>query len=437
MNLRSALCILTGLAVGTSGFAADTALPPQSPDEPLIRAVAESSTGFAAGLYAQLRVQPGNIAFAPVGLSQALVALAAGTAGTTEAELSKVLDLTVPVVDAADGFAMLSRRLQRAAGGEAALCFARALWVQQWNSINSDFVEVLREHCRSELRVTDFAHAQVAARWMNQWVADRTEAQVGSIVDPRELDTSTRLVVGTAVCFNAGWKSRFDPAQTAVGRFFVTTEPAPVEVSFMRQTALYRLATMPGVRLLQLPYRGDRLAMVVVLPDVTLPPIEDTLTSERIAEYLRSVQQAAPAPLDLRLPRFKAERPLALMMAAVQAMGARQVWNRDGAADFSKFGSNYDSEPVYLSGINHLAKFSVEEQGSLAPVAMAAVPVVVAAAPTAGGAGPAAGAGAAQAQDPMQASETLIIDRPFLYFICDPDTGSVLFMGRVADPREG
>ncbi len=429
MNLRSVLSIWASLAVGSSGFATDAAPQPTSADEPLVLAVAQSSTGFAAALYAQLRAQPGNFTFAPFGLAQALVPLAVGTRSSTEAELSKVLQLSVPVVDAADGFAMLSRRLQRAAGGEEGLIFARSLWVQQWNTINSDFVEVLREHCRSELRVTDFTHAESAAHWMDKWVADRTGSQVRAIAEPQSFDTNTRLVVGSAVCLRAGWQTPFDPAQTAAGRFLAAAEPAPVEVPTMRQTGAYRLATQPGFRLLELPYRGERLAMVLLLPDENLPPVEEALTAESMAEWLRSVHQAGPAPVDLRLPRFKAERPLALLMEALQEMGVRQVCDRNGAADMSGLGTNYDSEPVYLSGVSHVAKFAVDEQGSAAPVSPAAVAV------DASAQAPVAGTPAVQA--PEQAPVAFTVDRPFLYFICDPVTGSVLFMGRVVDPRAG
>ena len=440
MNLRSAFSVVAVLAVGGLGCVAMAADEPPSPDDPLIQAVAQSSTGFAAGLYAQLKTQPGNLAFAPCGLSQALVPLAAGTRGSTEEELTKVLHLTVPVLDAADGYAMLARRLQRAAGGEAALSFAKSLWIQQWNTINSDYIELLREHCRSELRVIDFARGDHAARWMNQWVADRTGEMSPGIAEAQIFDATTRLVVGNAVCFKSGWQLEFDPAQTVAGPFAIGAEPAPVAVPTMRQTASYRLAAQAGFRLLQLSYRGDRLVMVVLLPEAgdTLPQIEAELTAERITECLRSVQRAEPVRVALSLPRFKAERPVVQLTAALQEMGARQIFDRTGAADFSGLGTNYDGEPVYLSGVNHLAKLVVDERGAAPPAAPGTSPAGPPAAPAVVPmAVPPAAPVAATAEVPAASPAVFTVDHPFLYFICDPTTGSLLFMGRVVDPRAG
>lgn len=434
MNLRSVLSIAAGLAVGGLALGADAAGESQAPEDPLLLAVAQSSTGFAAGLYSHLKAQPGNLFIAPFGLSQSLVPLAAGARGTTEEELTKVLHLTVPVLDAADGYAALSRRLQLAAGGESALSFAKALWVQQWNTISSDYVEVLREHCRSELRVIDFADGENAAHWMNKWVSDRTGERIPGLADPQSFDASTRLVVGNAVCFRAGWAAAFDPARTTASPFYAAAEQEPVAVPTMRQTSPYRVAAQAGFRLLQMPYRGDRLVMVLLLPEPggSLPQIEAELTAELIAECLRNVQRAEPARVDLSLPRFKAERPVAQLTAALQEMGARQVFDRNGASDMSGFGTNFDGETIYLSAVDHLAKFAVDETGAEPVVAVGAgaasapVPVVAPASSP-------AVAGAAQA--PAEPAVAFTVDRPFLFFICDPATGSLLFMGRVVDPR--
>ncbi|MBK8478722.1 MAG: serpin family protein [Opitutaceae bacterium] len=437
MNLRSAFSIVAGLAVGGLAFGADAAGESQPPEDPLLQAVAQSSTGFAAGLYAHLKAQPGNLFIAPFGLSQALVPLAAGARGTTEEELTKVLHLTVPVLDAADGYAALSRRLQLAAGGESALSFAKALWVQQWNTISSDYVEVLREHCRSELRVIDFADGENAAHWINKWVSDRTGERIPGLANPQSFDAGTRLVVGNAVCFRAGWAATFDPAQTTASPFFAATESEPVAVPTMRQTAPYRVASQAGFRLLQMPYRGDRLVMVLLLPeaDASLPQIEEGLTAELIAECLRNVQRAEPARVDLSLPRFKAERPVAQLTAALQEMGARLVFDPNGAADMSGFGTNFDGETIHLSAVDHLAKFAVDETGAEPVAGVGAGPVsgpapvaAPAAAPVVEGAAPAV---------PAQPAVAFTVDRPFLFFICDPATGSLLFMGRVVDPRVG
>ena len=472
---------LVGLVVGVVGFglrsvAADTAPAPQAPDDPLILAVAQSSTGFAADLYSRLRTRPGNLAVAPLGLAQALLPIAAGSRGPAGEELSTLLHLTVSPAEAADGCTILTRRLERAAGGEDGLAFARALWVRQENAINTDFVELLRQRCSCELRIVDFGRADHAIHWMNRWISARTDDRILAIADASALAADASLVVGAAVYFDAEWQEMFDPALTMLAPFHLpatssvasdkpieaagsgtpaapsagaataspsavpvvqetsptaataapVASPPPVapevaEVPTMRRLAWLRAVRQPGFRLLQLPYRGERFAMIVLLPeaDAALAQIEAGLSAARIAECLQLVGRAEPAQVDLRLPRFQTARPIPALSTVLQEMGAKTAFDRTGAADFSLMGSARDDGSLHLSAVNHLVKCAGAEQGTQAGATTAAPTVAVSYDIAADG--------------PL----AFHVNRPFLFWVCDQRTGSLLFMGRVVDPRAG
>jgi serine protease inhibitor len=461
--------------------------PVQAPEDPLIVAVTESSTRFAADLYGKLRNRPGNVVFAPLVLSQSMLPVAAGVQGAAAEEIGRILHLNVPVPEAADGFSTLVRRLQRSVGGESNLTVARALWVQQWNAINSDYVDLLRQHCRSELRVIDFARPEYAVHWINRWVSDRTEDRITAIADAKSYDIHSCLVVGNAVYFRPGWQRDFDPALTEPVPFFVPEPPAertvaqpvasassavpavaatgaqaapaagpspvptaapapapvatadpakgpvaapvppvpatakpvePVAVPMMRRIGSYRAVSQLGFRLVQVPYRGEQLSLVVLLPDkdVALQKIEAQLTMSRISECLRAVRDAAPQRLELRLPRFKVEHSVPQLSDALQGMGLKTTFDLSGAADFSSFGTNIDGAPIYLSAVTQNIRLVVDEQGNLGL--------------------PATSASAEPAADSSTAAPTAFtVDRPFVFFICDQQTGALLFFGRIVDPR--
>ncbi|HLP03278.1 MAG TPA: serpin family protein [Opitutaceae bacterium] len=469
LSLRRAFCLLIlglagGLISGAEPPVADPAAPPPAPapapEDPLIAAVVESSNAFAADLYGQLRNEPGNIVFAPLGLMQALLPVAAGVQGTAAAELRSALHLSLPVTEAADGFGALTRRLQRAAGNETNLAFARALWVQQWNSINAGYVDLLRQHCRSELRVIDFARPEYAVHWINRWITDRTEDRITAIGDARSYAPDSCIVVANGVFFRTAWQQEFDPALTETAPFHLPPPPEPVaktptsvaaatpadqpsatpvagqpaaapvpeapappatiEVSTMRRLGLLRTAVQPGCRLVEIPYRNEQLALVVLVPDaaVSLAQFEAQLTTAKIGECLRAVRANQPARLDLRLPRFKAERALPRLETALGALGVKTVFDRAGGADFGVFGGNPDGAPLYLSAVSHLAKFAIDEKGATAVAAT--LPVTE-----------------APYDAPVAVPTPFAVDRPFLFFVCDHQSGAVLFMGRVVDPRAG
>ncbi|HLP10260.1 MAG TPA: serpin family protein [Opitutaceae bacterium] len=471
-SLRRAFCLLAlGLAGGMISAAEPSATAPvtppppvaaPAPEDPLIAAVVESSNAFAADLYGQLRSEPGNLVFAPLGLMQALLPVAAGVEGTAAAELRSALHLSLPVTEAADGFGALTRRLQRAAGNETNLAFARALWVQQWNSINAGYVDLLRQHCRSELRVIDFARPEYAVHWINRWITDRTEDRITAIADAKSYAPDSCIVVANGVFFRTAWQQDFDPALTEAAPFQLPPPPEPVantaaampaaapvnqqpttqaaspsggqpaaapvpelpakpvtvEVSTMRRMGLLRTAVQPGCRLVEIPYRNDQLALVVLVPDEagSLAQFEAQLTAAKIGECLRAVRTSQPAPLDLRLPRFKAERSLAGLESALGALGVKTAFDRAGRADFGVFGGNPDGAPLYLSAVSHLAKFAVDEKGATAVAAT--LPV-----------------SEAPYDAPVAVPTPFAVDRPFMFFVCDHQSGAVLFMGRVVDPR--
>ena len=515
MFSRKVLCLVAGLAgcgllsaaeTGASAPAkaagpapAPAPLPAQpvqaqAPEDPLIVAVTDASTRFAADLYGQLRNRPGNIVFAPLALSQALLPVVAGVQGPAAGEFGRALHLNVPVAEAADGFSTLARRLQRSVGGEQNLAISRALWVQQWNAIAGDYIDLVRQHYRSELRVIDFARPEYAVHWINRWVADRTEDRITAIADAKSYDIHSCVVVGNAVYFRSAWLRDFDPAHTEPAPFFVPEPPqpapavpasaasgttassatpadsaptpapasapvavapaasaaavaakapnaadsaatpsqaaaapaatlpakpkpaAPVDVPTMRRIGSYRTAAQPGFRLVQVPYRGEQLSLVILVPDngATLSKIEAQLTATRIGECLRAVREAAPQRLELRLPRFKVEHSVPQLADALQGLGVKTVFDLAGAADFSTFGSNIDGAPIYLSAVTHALRLVVDEQGNLG------LPTTAAPAEAAGDA---------------SAPAAFTVDRPFVFFICDQQTGALLFLGRIVDPR--
>ena len=235
---RRALCLFAlGLAGGWASAAElpepeplpapAVPAPATAPEDPLIAAVVESSNAFAVDLYNQLRGEPGNIVLAPLGLMQALLPVAAGVQGAARDELCGALHLSVPVPEAADGFGALTRRLQRAAGNDTNLTFARALWVQQWNSISGGYIDLLRQHCRSELRVIDFGRPEYAVHWINRWISDRTEDRITAIADAKSYAPESCIVVANGVYFRTAWQQDFDPALTANGPFFLPPPAAP------------------------------------------------------------------------------------------------------------------------------------------------------------------------------------------------------------------
>src|SRR5262249_8844508 len=150
--------------------------------------------------------------------------------------------------------------------------------------------------------------------------------------------------------------------------------------------------------------------MIVLLPKPgdELEKLERTVTAEKLAGWVSNLQEQK---VIVSFPRFRLTGSFALI-DSLETLGMRKAFS-NGEADFS--GMNDGRERLYISAVEHRAFVDVNEEGT---EAAAATGVAVAALimPT----GP---------QPPVFRA-----DHPFLFTICDVQTGAILFLGRVSKP---
>ena len=176
----------------------------------------------------------------------------------------------------------------------------------------------------------------------------------------------------------------------------------------MRQEHVFRFAKPDGLQVLELPYRGLHLSMIVLLPDAGdgLVGVEKRLTPANLAKWTAAL---APRTVDVRFPRFAAESRLSLK-PALSAMGMSSAFNLD-RADFTGM---TPKRPLFIEAVEHAALVEVNEEGT---VAAAATSVSF---------------GCAASAPPPPAE--FHADHPFVFLIRDNHTGSVLFLGRIVNP---
>jgi serpin B len=159
-----------------------------------------------------------------------------------------------------------------------------------------------------------------------------------------------------------------------------------------------------------MPYTGGQLAMVIVLPDEIdgLAEVEGRLSPATWQEWAAALKVAE---VSVRLPRFKTTSEFKLNESLAE-LGMPLAFE-EGAADFSGMNGKHD---LYISAALHKAFVDVNEEGTEAAAAtgIAIVPLSAAA--------------------PSKRQE-FHADHPFVFAIVDNVAGSVLFLGRVLDPK--
>jgi serpin B len=372
------------------------------------------NSAFALDLYQQVRAKPGNLFYSPFSISTALAMTWAGAKAETESAMATTLHFDLPQADLHPAFNWLDLELesrgQGAAGSDGKgfrLNVVNALWGQIGYPFEGVFLDTLGLNYGAGMHIVDFQNKpQDSVDIINGWVSDQTEGKIEELVPLEAITDETVLVLTNAIYFNAAWRDPFEPASTADGEFTLV-DGSTVTVPLMHGNPEMPYGEGAGYQAVALPYDGDELSMLIILPEAgTLDAFESSLDAAALDGIVGGL---SGHQVDITMPKFKFEYNLGLR-ETLKAMGMEVAFT-PGAADFT--GINASGKP-YIQDVLHKAFVGVNEAGTEAAAATAVI------------------IGDESAPQPA----TIQLDHPFLFLIRDNATGSILFLGRVADPTK-
>jgi serpin B len=471
MTMHTVVPLLT--VVMAMGCNSSAGKPTQTDLSDSARWVAGGNNRFAWQLYQGLQGRPGNLFFSPYSISTALAMTYAGARGRTQEQMAEVLCLPTagsaaqiawrgrpalasrghlglasgspdaPVIgkrqgqdglateeqgqdalatagtpqggepmspeDLARAFGEIVKDLNARGGRDTyELRVANALWGQKDYEFLAPFVQLVKDQYSGHLERVDFAKAaEKARRTINAWVEKQTNDKIRDLIGPGVLDRMTRLVLTNAVYFKGDWASPFRKDRTEDGPFTLL-DGGTVQVPLMNQEASFGYAETDKLQVLEMPYVGGELSLVILLPgeEAGINELEKTLTAESLSNWLATVRRRQ---VIVTVPRFQMTHKFD-MGAVLQAMGMTDAFS--DAADFSGMTGRRD---LFLSAVIHQAYVDVNEEGTEAAAATGVVMKVTSMAP---------------GRTPIFRA-----DHPFIFLIRDLRSGSLLFLGRVLDPR--
>lgn len=366
-----------------------------------VQTVSRANNQFALDM---LGVLPptGNQVFSPFSVSTALWMLDAGAAGDTDLEIRAALHAALPGAQAHQAYGAMLDSLELGRSFDLyTLATANRLFGQEGFAFQQPFLDITADAYGAPLQPVDFRADAVAV--INAWVSDQTDAMIPELLPP--LSSGTVLVLVNAIVFKGKWTVAFDRDRTRPAPFTLASGEQ-VDVMMMAKSDLISMAPIDNGRLGVLPFRGGDLSMIVLVPDEAggLPALAASLTAESLATAIARAGNERRA--SVKLPRFAFEAEMDLPQA-LQALGIVSAFD-PGRADLSGIDG---TRSLYVTEAVHKAVISVDEDGAEA----------------------AAGTGVGEGE--VSAPPELAVDRPFLFLIHDHVTGSILFLGRVNDPR--
>jgi serpin B len=373
-------------------------------------AIVEDNGAFAWDLYHQVREDDANLFFSPISISAALDMTRLGARGETLDEMAALLGGAEDEVTHHAEQGGLLQELDESDTCGVTLDIANRIFAQDGLGMNSDFTDGLDVDYGAPAEQLDYVADPEAARvHINEWVADNTADKIPELLAEGIITMDTRLVLANAIYMKADWAEPFEADRTQSADF-TRIDGSTVSTPMMRNELEegYAYASIDGAQLVELPYEGDELSMVLVVPDEAdgLLDLEPTLNEAVVQEWFDAL---SPAGVSLQMPSLEM-RWSEELSTPLKELGMQLAFESQG--DFTGI---TDEINLFISAVVHEAYVKIDEEGTEAAAATAVVAVT----------------------DSAPAYHYVTADHPFLFMVRDRITDSVLFIGRVADPTAG
>ncbi|XP_039102483.1 leukocyte elastase inhibitor [Hyaena hyaena] len=372
-----------------------------------------ANTQFAVDMFRALNenTPTGNIFFSPYSISSALAMIFLGTRGATAAQVSKALHFD-KVEEIHSRFQSLNADINKR-GASYILKLANRLYGDKNYNFLPEFLASTQKLYGAELASVDFQQASEEARKViNEWVKGQTEGKIPELLAAGVVDSMTKLVLVNAIYFKGNWEEEFIKEATANKPFRLNKKDTKVvKMMYQKKRFPYGYIEDLKCRVLELPYRGKELSMIILLPDdiedesTGLKKIEEQLTLEKLREWTNA-ENLNRIEVNVQLPRFKLEESYDLN-SHLSRLGVKDLFSRK--ADLSGISGARD---LFISKIVHKSFVEVNEEGTEAAAATAGVATFAM----------------------MMPEEEFVADHPFIFFIKHNPSNNILFLGRLSSP---
>jgi serpin B len=378
----------------------------QQTSHPIVNAkLAAANTRLSFKLFSEiLKRQPNeNIFISPASVAIALDMIYNGAKGKTQQAIAQTLELQGMSHQEINQANVALKATLKNLDPKVQLSIANSLWTRENEPFQAEFIQNVRDFYHAEVKNLNFSNP-TASSIINDWVKQSTNGRIDKIVDRVEPDTVFLLL--NAIYFKGNWTEPFAKEATQKRPFTLldgTQKPLPM----MRQQKLgvFPYYENEMFQAISLPYGEGRLSMYIFLPhqEVSLKTFYSSLTAENWQKWMSQFEPSIGG-IKISLPRFKVEYAIELK-DALTSLGMEIAFGRE--ADFSAM----TASSLWLNKIKHKSCVEVNEEGTEA----AAVTEV-------GGV----------RSGPIEMS----VDRPFFLAIRDNQTGAILFMGSIVEPKD-
>ncbi|NWX93116.1 PEDF factor, partial [Nothoprocta pentlandii] len=375
-----------------------------------VNKLAAAVSNFGYDLYRQQssRTASANVLLSPFSLATALSALSLGAGERTEDVISRAL--FYDLLNKAEVHNTYKDLLTSVTAPEKGLRSASRIILEKKLRMKPGFHSQLEKSYKMRLRTLS-GNSQLDLQEINNWVRQQTKGRIMRFM--KEMPSDVSILLAGAAYFKGDplfvfiigtWGTKFDTKKTALQDFHLD-EDRTVKVSMMsdpKAILRYGFDSELNCKIAQLPLTGGVSAMFFLPTKVTqnMTLIEESLTSEFVHDVDKELKTVHAV---LSLPKLRMNYEEALG----NTLKETRLQSLFTTPDFTKIAA----KPIKLSHVQHKAILELSEDGLRST--------------------PNPGANAARLTFPIEYH----VDRPFILVLRDDTTGTLLFIGKILDPR--
>ncbi|GAB1297759.1 Serine (or cysteine) peptidase inhibitor, clade A (alpha-1 antiproteinase, antitrypsin), member 3J [Apodemus speciosus] len=372
--------------------------------------LASMNTDFAFNLYKKLssKYPHDNIVFSPLSITMGLASLSLGAKGKTLGEILEGLELNVtetPEADIHQSFSHLLHILSQPED-QVQISTGSAMFIEKHLQILTEFKEEARALYQTEVFTADFQQPCEARKLINDHVSNQTQGKIKGLVS--DLDVKTSMLMADFVVFQGKWDMAFELDQNR-RRFYadmemivmvLMMEMEDVRVPYFRDQEL-------KCTVVELNYKGNNKVMFILPDQGRIMQVEASLQPSTLRKWRKSLRLRMID--ELYLPKFSISKMYSLENILPE-LGIKEVFSTE--ADLSGITGTKD---LRVSQMVHNTVLDMTEMGTEAE------------------------ASTRDKDDFLSAkiNPTVVnINMPFLFWVINPDSEIISFMGRVANPEQ-
>jgi serpin B len=380
--------------------------------------IAESNNLLGLNMYKVMAKSPdelkGNTFLSPYSVSMAFAMLYLGSAGESTTEIGKVMGWKQNSEALHRALNQVSTTLRAAASDSTyTLGIANRIWANKTDfCVRPAYQQQASEFYRAAPLSLDFSAIDAAIKTINDWASDNTNGKISELYAAKSLDPATQMVLANAVYFKADWLDAFDKKATQPNDFFADDQPTKADFmnAFLSKNEGLKYFQEPTFSALVLPYKGNQLSLYVLLPK------EKTDVNKLIASLnTKTIQKLVGTAgvdfdkINIALPKWTTKYSVEMTAKLLPALGMRNLFTNCNLSRMTSVGG------LQISSVLHKTFIAVDEKGTEA-AAVTSIAITK------------------SAPDMDQKIVNFYANRPFLYFIADNKTGTILFIGNIAKP---